>query len=116
MDMIADPTQNISAIDSVGGRAVPQPTAATNAAHIGDPRRDPSTLTEQILTGIFAEVLEVGSVGVGESFFDLGGDSLAAMRAIAVINTAFDCDLPLGTLFDAPSVESLSEQLPQAGR
>ena len=56
-------------------------------------------------------MLGVDRVGVDESFFDLGGDSLSAMRAIAAINTALDIHLAVRTLFDAPSVRSLSQQL-----
>jgi len=48
---------------------------------------------------------------VDDSFFDLGGDSLAAMRLIAAINTALDADLAVRTVFHAPSVRSLRQQL-----
>ncbi|MDH6193927.1 amino acid adenylation domain-containing protein/non-ribosomal peptide synthase protein (TIGR01720 family) [Mycobacterium frederiksbergense] len=71
----------------------------------------PATLTEQILASIYAEVLGVHRVGVDESFFDLGGDSLSAMRAIAAINTALDLELTVPTLFETPSVRGLSQQL-----
>ena len=57
-------------------------------------------------------MLGLGRVGVDESFFDLGGDSLSAMRLIAAINTALDADLSGGmTVFDAPTVRSLSERV-----
>jgi amino acid adenylation domain-containing protein/non-ribosomal peptide synthase protein (TIGR01720 family) len=77
----------------------------------GDGHRAPATPVEQILAGIYAQVLGVDRVGVDESFFDLGGNSLSAMRAIAAINTALDIHLAVRTLFDAPSVRSLSQQL-----
>jgi len=77
----------------------------------GGAYRAPATLVEQILAGIYAQVLGVDRVGVDESFFDLGGDSLSAMRAIAAINTALDIHLAVPTLFEAPSVRSLSQQL-----
>ena len=53
-----------------------------------DRYRAPANPVEQILAGIYAQVLGVDHVGVDESFFDLGGDSLSAMRAIAAINTS----------------------------
>jgi acyl carrier protein len=56
-------------------------------------------------------VLGVDRVGVDESFFDLGGDSLSAMRAIAAINTALDINFAVTTLFEAPSVRGLRQQL-----
>jgi len=48
---------------------------------------------------------------VDDSFFDLGGDSLSAMRVVAEINKRLDADLAVRTLFHAPSVRSLSRQL-----
>src|SRR6202012_5967567 len=71
----------------------------------------PTTLVEQILAGICAGVLGVDRIGVNEAFLQLGGDSLSAMRAVAAINTALDTNLAVTTIFDAPSVRSLSEQL-----
>jgi acyl carrier protein len=56
-------------------------------------------------------VLDLDQVGVDESFFGCGGDSLSAMRAIAAINTALGAELGVSTLFDAPTVRSLSRQL-----
>ena len=91
-----------------------QPTTAESAPgyhDTGDGSRAPATLIEQILVGIFAQVLGVDRVGVDESFFDLGGDSLSAMRAIAAINKALGVRLTVTALFDAPSVGSLSQQL-----
>ncbi|WP_139801931.1 amino acid adenylation domain-containing protein, partial [Mycobacterium angelicum] len=73
--------------------------------------RAPESLTEEILAGIYAQVLGIERVGVDDSFFALGGDSLSAMRVIAAINTALDIRLEVRVLFDAPSVRSLSQQL-----
>ncbi|OBG83400.1 non-ribosomal peptide synthetase, partial [Mycobacterium sp. E802] len=69
----------------------------------------PASLIEQIVASIFAEVLGLDRVGVQESFFDLGGDSLSAMRAIAAINAALDVELTMLTLFEAPSVRALTQ-------
>jgi thioesterase domain-containing protein/acyl carrier protein len=76
-----------------------------------DRYQPPATATEEILAGIYAQVLGLKRVGVEESFFDLGGDSLLAMRLIATINTRLDAHLALRTLFHAPSVRSLAQQL-----
>jgi acyl carrier protein len=76
-----------------------------------DGYRAPATLTEQLLAGIYAEVLDVDRVSVDESFFELGGDSLSAMRAIATINAALDADLSVTALFDAPSARSMAKVL-----
>jgi thioester reductase-like protein len=73
--------------------------------------RAPASAIEEILAGIYAQVLGVERVGADESFFDLGGDSLSAMRVITAINKALDIHLAVPTLFSAPSVRSLSRQL-----
>jgi hypothetical protein len=44
--------------------------------------RAPSTAIEEVLAGIYAQILGLERVGVDDSFFDLGGDSLSAMRMI----------------------------------
>jgi thioesterase domain-containing protein len=76
-----------------------------------DRYRAPASPTEEILAGIYAQVLGLERVGVDDSFFDLGGDSLLAMRVIAEINTGLDAGLAVRTLFYAPTVRSLSQQV-----
>ncbi|WP_156744595.1 non-ribosomal peptide synthetase, partial [Mycobacterium sp. E740] len=73
--------------------------------------RAPATLTEEILTGICAQVLGVDRVGVDDSFFELGGDSLSAMRVIAAINNSFDSGLAVRVLFEAPTVAQLVHRI-----
>jgi acyl carrier protein len=102
--------------DGCGNGAVPAhpAPAAVSAPEYhknGGDDRAPATSVEQILAGIYAQVLGVDRVGVDESFFALGGDSFSAMRVIAAINTALDTHLAVPTLFDAPTVSSLSQQL-----
>ncbi|WP_142361370.1 thioester reductase domain-containing protein, partial [Mycobacterium ostraviense] len=77
----------------------------------GDRYRAPATPVEEILAGIYAQVLGLERVGVDDSFFDLGGNSLTAMRVIATINVRLDAHVSVRSLFDAPSVRSLSRQL-----
>src|SRR5690349_12836828 len=82
-----------------------------------DHYRGPVTLTEEILVGIYAQVLGLECVGVDDSFFDLGGDSLSAMRVIAAVNTALDAHLPVRALFEAPTVAQLAPRIGgEAGR
>ncbi|POY19663.1 non-ribosomal peptide synthetase, partial [Mycobacterium kansasii] len=63
---------------------------------------------EQALRDIYVRLLGVENVGVDESFFDLGGDSLLAMRAIAAVNTELNVDLKVGTLFNWPTIAQLA--------
>ncbi|WP_396878943.1 amino acid adenylation domain-containing protein [Mycobacterium sp. SMC-2] len=78
--------------------------------------RAPAGVVEEVLAGVYAQVLGLGRVGVDESFFDLGGDSLSAMRLVAAINKTLDTNLAVRTIFDAPSVRSLNRLLGRDGR
>uniref|UniRef100_UPI0039089B4F amino acid adenylation domain-containing protein n=1 Tax=Mycolicibacterium psychrotolerans TaxID=216929 RepID=UPI0039089B4F len=73
-----------------------------------DRYRGATNAVEEILAGIYAQVLGLGRVGVDDSFFDLGGDSILAMRVVAAINTGMDADLSVRALFDAPTVAQLA--------
>ena len=76
-----------------------------------DRYRAPGSAVEEILAGIYAQILGVERVGVDDSFFDLGGDSLSAMRLIAAVNTSFDADLGVRTVFEAPTVAQLAPRI-----
>ena len=73
--------------------------------------RAPANAVEEILAGIYAQVLGLDRVGVDDSFFDLGGDSLSAMRVIAAVNTSLDADLAVRALFDAPTIAQLAPRI-----
>ncbi|CPZ22260.1 Probable peptide synthetase NRP [Mycobacteroides abscessus] len=87
-------------------RALPAPEYDDAARY-----RAPANAVEEAVAGIYAQVLGVERVGTDDSFFDLGGDSISAMRVVAAINTSFDAQLAVRTLFEAPSVRSLSGYL-----
>jgi acyl-CoA synthetase (AMP-forming)/AMP-acid ligase II len=69
------------------------------------------TPTEQILTAIFQEVLARTRVGVQDNFFALGGDSLQGAQVIALVNSRFQTDLPVITLFRCPAVGLLASEI-----
>ena len=76
-----------------------------------DHYRAPTTAVEEILAGIYAQTLGLDRVGIDDSFFDLGGDSLSAMRLIVAINTSLDADLVVHALFDAPTIAQLAPSI-----
>jgi amino acid adenylation domain-containing protein len=78
-----------------------------------DRYRAPASAVEEVLAGIYAQVLGIERVGVDDSFFELGGDSISAMRVIAAINTGLDAGVSVRALFEAPAVAQLA---PRIGR
>jgi len=76
------------------------------------PARDvvgPRTETEKALAALWSELLSVENIGIHDDFFDLGGQSLVAIRAVSRIRDVFEVDLPLRNLFERPTVAGLAE-------
>ncbi|HTX95679.1 MAG TPA: amino acid adenylation domain-containing protein, partial [Mycobacterium sp.] len=113
--MTAEPTRALSSLNVLDFGELAQPiTPAASAPGVGGTGGGlcaPVTAVEQTVADIFARVLGVDGVAADQSFFELGGDSISALRAVAAINATLDVHLAVSTFFDAPSVRSLSEQL-----
>ncbi|MFF7504918.1 amino acid adenylation domain-containing protein [Streptomyces lavendulae] len=74
----------------------------------------PRTPREEILCGLFAELLGVPRIGVDGNFFEEGGDSLLAMRLISRIRAVFGTRIHIRKLFESPTVAGLARTLEQA--
>ncbi len=99
-----------------------QPAATTDDGPAGFSRPNlntdyeaPASQTELVLAQVWSELLGVNQVGVRDDFFDLGGNSLIAVRLFAAIKKKFGVSLPLSTLFEAATIRQLSARLAATG-
>ncbi len=94
----------------VDRRALPEPTK---------PKADALESTnpvEEILVGIWREVLGLSHVGIRENFFELGGHSLLATLLLARVRKVFQIELPLRLLFESPTIAQLGQSIQSALR
>jgi amino acid adenylation domain-containing protein len=83
----------------------------------GDERsRTPRNHTERVLAKAFAEVLELDRVGIDEDFFDLGGNSLRAIRLVGLIRTELNHEVSIRRLFATRTIAGLSEMWEELAR
>lgn len=92
-------------------RALPEPTGARPAMKADF--LEPRTESEVKLQQIWQEILDVRPIGIQDSFFDLGGDSLAAVGLFTAIERTFHFDLPTDVLINAPTIEQIAAILSQ---
>ena len=86
-------------------RALPEPM---QEKQVSSASRTPH---EHLLCELFAEVLDIPHIGIDNNFFELGGNSLSAMRMINKINSAFGLHLSIHSIFEAPNVRELAPRL-----
>jgi amino acid adenylation domain-containing protein len=101
----------MSSAGKVDRRALPPAGAAGAAA--GELER-PRTQLEELVAGIWAELLNVERVGPHAHFFELGGHSLLAMKLMARVRGLFGVELPVRALFEGPTVAELSAAIERA--
>lgn len=92
-------------------RALPAPTREPVTSG-----RPPSTPRQEVLCGLFAEVLGVPQVSIDDDFFALGGHSLLATRLISRVRRTLGVQASIRYLFDAPTVDGFDAQLTDAPR
>ncbi len=72
------------------------------------------TQSEELLAGIFCQVLKVEQVGAGSDFFALGGHSLFATQLLSRVREAFQVELPMRAIFEHPTVAGLAREIVEA--
>ncbi|WP_144052388.1 non-ribosomal peptide synthetase [Anabaena sp. PCC 7108] len=89
----------------VDRRSLPVP-AADRVLQVG--YVPPRTPTEELLVGIYTQVLGLKTIGIYDNFFDLGGHSLLATQVVSRIRTLFAIELPVHQIFEYPTIATLS--------
>ncbi|MBH0779872.1 non-ribosomal peptide synthetase [Nocardia bovistercoris] len=99
----------LSSNGKIDRKALPAPTGVLRSHRVAEA---PRTEIERALVAIFAEVLDLAEaeIGIGDSFFDLGGNSLIAARAVARVNATFATGLTIRDLFEAGDVATVAER------
>ena len=103
----------LTPMGKVDRRALPAPAEIKREAEKGFVA--PIDELEFKLTRIWEQVLRVNPIGTDENFFDLGGHSLLAVKLFAEVEKSFGKNLPLATLFLAPTVGQLARVLRDEG-
>ncbi|WP_142401007.1 non-ribosomal peptide synthetase, partial [Mycobacterium marinum] len=88
-------------------RALPAPDYTTTEAYLA-----PQGPVEEVLASLYAQILGGSDrVSAADSFFELGGDSLSAMRLIAAANTTLHAGLRVADVFEAPTITGLAHRV-----
>jgi amino acid adenylation domain-containing protein len=74
------------------------------------------TPVQEMLAGIWADILGIKQVGINDNFFELGGHSLLATQVISRIRKTFGVDIPLQHLFESPTIAELAEEIQQTNQ
>ncbi|HXU46381.1 MAG TPA: amino acid adenylation domain-containing protein [Thermoanaerobaculia bacterium] len=95
----------LSANGKVDRRALPAPEEVENEGTA------PRTPEEELLAGLWADLVGAPAPGVEDDFFAAGGHSLLATRLLARVEEAFAVRVPLGSFFERPSIAALAQEI-----
>jgi amino acid adenylation domain-containing protein len=95
----------------VDRKALPSPASVRSELEVAF--ISPRTPAEQVVAGIWAEILRMDHIGLNDNFFKLGGHSLRGAQVISRLRDAFQVKLPVRSLFERPTVEGLVSEIAQ---
>src|SRR6266550_1983117 len=101
----------VSPNGKIDRKALPAP--GRSRPELDTPLVDGRTPLEKDLIQIWGEVLELDQIGIHDNFLDLGGNSLAATRIISRVIARFQTEIPLGSLFQSPTVAEMAAVISQ---
>ncbi len=116
LELVSNPAQAVSPQSVASGKPDGSTLAAPEAA-LPAPREFvlPQDEIEDRLANVWRGVLGLDSISVTDNYFDLGGHSWLALRLFAEIKLCFQLELPLATLFYAPTVRSMAGVIRDSG-
>jgi acyl carrier protein len=95
-------------------QALPNPNETLNAERGAS--KEARTPLEELLVGIWSDVLGRKQIGIHDNFFELGGHSLLATQLMARVQATLEVEVPLRSVFEAPTVAGLAQRIEQALR
>jgi acyl carrier protein len=96
----------LNASGKIDKSALPAPQAPAQAGHV-----PPAPLIETVMADMYATLLKLEQVGATDSFFDVGGSSLQAMRLISMMADELEVDIGVAEVFLAPTPRQLAALL-----
>jgi len=91
-----------------------RPRLTKEPKSLNEPISTPQTPVEEILSQIWTEILGLEKVDIYDNFFDLGGHSLLATQVVSQVRRVFQLELPIGQLFEAPTIAGLAKRIENA--
>ncbi|NER93229.1 MAG: amino acid adenylation domain-containing protein [Symploca sp. SIO1B1] len=99
------PSLPLTANGKLDWRSLPEPETVQQSVNENE---QPRTPTEEIVIGVWSQVLNQEAIGIHDNFFDLGGHSLLATQVFSRLLNITNVKLPVQTLFEAPTVAELA--------
>ena len=101
----------LTANGKVNRAALPSPECG--GTRLEDPLFRPRTPVEELLAGIWREILNLEYAGIEDNFFESGGHSLLAAQFVSRVRDAFAIELPVRCIFESPTIAGLASRLPE---